>query len=69
MCARATRTRRSTRRHLALLEAYSAHAALPDARRQHLLEGVAKLVDAAGGEIDVHYETVIHLARRASRAP
>ena len=69
MCARATRTRRSTRRYLALLETCSAHAALPDAQRQHLLEGVAELVDAGGGEIDVHYETVIQLARRASRAP
>jgi SAM-dependent methyltransferase len=54
-----------TRRYIPLLETYSAHAALPDAQRRHLLEGVAELVDAAGGEIEDHYETVIHLARRA----
>ena len=54
-----------TRRYVALLETFSDHAALPDAQRQHLLEGVVEQVDAAGGEIDVHYETVIHLARRA----
>jgi SAM-dependent methyltransferase len=54
-----------THRYVALLETYSAHAALPDAQRQHLLEGVAELVNAAGGEIEVHYQTVVHLARRA----
>jgi len=54
-----------TRRYVALLETYSAHAALPDTQRRHLLDGVAELVDAAGGEIDVHYETVVHLARRS----
>jgi SAM-dependent methyltransferase len=51
-------------RYVALLETYSAHAVLPDAQRRHLLSGVAELVDAAGGEIEVHYETVVHLARR-----
>ena len=54
-----------TPRYVALLETYSAHASLADAERQHLLEGVAELVNAAGGEIDVHYETVVHLARRS----
>lgn len=54
-----------TRRYIALLETHSDHAVLADAVRQRLLDGVAELVDAAGGEIDVHYETVIHIARRA----
>ena len=55
----------STREYVELLETHSDHATLPDAVRQHLLEGVAELMDAAGGEIDVHYETVVHLARRS----
>jgi SAM-dependent methyltransferase len=57
--------RLATSRYVALLETYSAHATLPEAQRRNLLEGVAELVNAAGGEIEVHYETIVHLARRA----
>lgn len=60
----AWRDRLVTHRYIQLLETYSAHAALPEAEREHLLDGVKKLIDAAGGEIDIHYETVVHLARR-----
>jgi len=56
--------RLATDHYVRLLETYSAHAALPDAQRERLLDRVARLVDAAGGAIDVHYETVVHLARR-----
>ncbi len=56
--------RLATHHYIRLLETYSAHAALAEAQRTVLLDGVAKLIDAAGGEIDVHYETVIHTARR-----
>lgn len=56
--------RMETRRYRALLETYSAHATLPDLEREHLLAAVGALVDEAGGWIDVHYENVVHLARR-----
>ncbi len=59
-------SRVSTRHYVALLETRSAHATLPDAVRKHLLADVAELVDAAGGEIEMHYETVVHLAKRRS---
>jgi SAM-dependent methyltransferase len=51
-------------RYVRLLETQSDHAALPESHREDLLDGVAKLIEASGGEIDVHYETVVHLARR-----
>ena len=51
-------------RYVRLLETHSDHAALPESQREDLLAGVVKLIEASGGEIDVHYETVVHLARR-----
>jgi SAM-dependent methyltransferase len=57
--------RLTTEHYIALLETYSAQATLPSAEREHLLGGLAEMIDAAGGEIDVHYDAVVHLARRA----
>ena len=56
--------RLTTGRYIRLIETYSHYATLPESKRRYLLEGVAECIDAAGGEIDIHYETVIHLARR-----
>jgi hypothetical protein len=38
---------------------------LPDPEREQFLGAVSDLADAAGGWIDLHYDTVVHLARRA----
>ena len=53
-----------TQHYVRLLETHSDHATLPKAERKRLLEGVTKLVDSAGGEIDAPYQTVVHLAKR-----
>jgi SAM-dependent methyltransferase len=56
--------RLTTQQYVTLLETYSANAVLPDEQRAWLLSGISEVVDEAGGEIDVHYDTVAHLARR-----
>ena len=57
----------SARDFVALLETYSAYAILDAAQREPLLEASADLIERNGGTIDVHYDAVVHTARRHDR--
>lgn len=57
----------STAEYLDLLRTYSSHRALPDARRQGLLDCVAKLIDTGhGGRIVKRYLAELRIARRTA---
>jgi hypothetical protein len=56
----------STERYIELLTTHSDHRMLPPDVFDRLAEGIAALVDDAGGALRIEYVTKLHLARRAS---
>jgi SAM-dependent methyltransferase len=61
------RWRRSypTARYIELLQTHSDHIVLPSQTLTALLDAVAEVIDAAGGELQLDYETRLTLARAA----
>jgi len=53
--------------YLSLLDSYTDHQQLPDARRQALYEGLGEAIELAGGSIDITYETTAYLCSRNRR--
>jgi SAM-dependent methyltransferase len=56
-------TRRyDTRQYLGLLNTFSDHLRMSEARRAYLFEGVAEVLDQNGGALDKPYQAVLYLA-------
>jgi hypothetical protein len=58
----------TTAEHLALLNTYSDHLALPEDRRLALLQAIADLIERRyGGKIERPYLSVLYLAQKQAR--
>lgn len=58
--------RYDTQQYLGLLGTYSDHLLLDESTRERLFQGVAEVIDAAGGCIDRPYLAVLYVASRVS---
>jgi trans-aconitate methyltransferase len=54
----------STHQYLKLLDTYSDHRALPDERRAALYDGIAEIIDKAGGILTKDYIALLYLTRK-----
>jgi SAM-dependent methyltransferase len=59
--------RYSTEEYVALLQTHSDHVVLDPSRRRQLLQAVGRVIDSAGGTLELEYVTRLALARREAR--
>jgi SAM-dependent methyltransferase len=55
----------TTQEWVRLLGTHSDHRILPESQRTQLHAGVAEVIDAHGGAVDIVYDAVLYLSRRA----
>lgn len=54
----------TTEAYLGLLSTHSDHSTLPPDRLACLLDGIGEVIERFGGGLDLHYSTVLYLARK-----
>lgn len=58
--------RYDSRQYLGLLNTYSDHLRLPERTRNHLFEGIAKVIHQHGGFVERPYLAVLYVAQKAA---